>query len=85
MGNQSKRGRREIDESDPVVEWQEEARWSGYTGHARWPWSGNTGPRGRPDRFRMPGAGAWLGIAIVVAAMFGALWVVVWLLSKILP
>lgn len=83
MGNRSKRGRPDPDAPDPVEEWQEEARWSGYTSHIRW-WqrSGDRTPSS-PGGFRMPGAGEWLGIAILVACVLGAVLLIFWLLSLV--
>jgi hypothetical protein len=83
MGNRSKRGRRDAKPPDPVAEWQEEARWSGFTRQIRWPFVAGSQLSGRPSR-RMPPAGAWLGIAAVVAGALGAVWLVLWLTSLVL-
>ena len=67
-----------------MSEWQEEARWSAYTGHIRW-LSRNRGNGRWSGRIQMPPAGAWLGIAVVVAGVLAVLWTVGWLLAKIFP
>ena len=84
MGNKSKRGHRDAAGADPVTEWQEEARWSGFTRYIRWPFVAGPEMTGRPSRSRMPPAGAWLGIAVLVAGVLGAGWLVLWLLSLVL-
>lgn len=83
VGNRSERGRRDPDAPDPTAEWREESRWSGYTRHVRWPFVAGH-EVGSPTRFSMPTGAQWLGIAIVVLAVFGSIWVLFWLLSLIL-
>jgi hypothetical protein len=85
MGNRSKRGRRrDVDGSDPATEWQDEARWSGFTRHIRWPSVAGPEMSGRPGRSRMPPLRAWLGIAVVVGCLLGAIWLFLWLVSLVL-
>jgi hypothetical protein len=80
VGNRSKRGRPDPDAPDPVVEFQEEARWSGYTRHIRWP----NVPRSGPHLRRLPTGGQWLAIFVVGLAAVGAVFLVLWALFAFL-
>jgi hypothetical protein len=85
MGNRSKRGRPDPDAPDPVTELQEEARWSAYTRHIRWPFTPGTRRGAGGSRLRAPTAAEWIGTFVVGAVVVVALFGVFWLISKILP
>lgn len=80
MGDRSKRGKPDPDADDPVAEFQEEARWSGYTRHIRWP----DVPRSGPHLRRMPTGGQWLAIFVVGLTAVGAVFLVFWALFAFL-
>ena len=85
MGNRSKRGRRDPEAPDPAAEFQEEARWSGYTHHIRWPFTGGSrggAPRGR---LRAPTVAEWMAMFAVGTAVVVVIYGVFWVIAKIVP